>query len=97
MLSAQQALLGFVTPNLRSVSGTLTDEMIAVRYIVDGEIDEGTREELACATTLILADIPHTDFHLKFEEEFVRLDAPNSMRGMKLELQFFERFEPPEN
>ncbi|MFJ6023868.1 hypothetical protein ACIQC9_04625 [Brevundimonas sp. NPDC092305] len=94
MLSAQRALLGFVTANVRSVSGALEREAITIRYIIDGEIDDDTREELSCASTLIIADIEPAEYHWKFEEEFVRLDVPASLRGATLALQFFERYEP---
>ena len=94
MLSAQRALLGVITPNVRSVSGAFDDQSITIRYIIDGEIDEDTREELACASTLVIADIGPDESHLRFEVEFVRLDAPETLRGETLPLQFFERHEP---
>ncbi|MCS6625210.1 hypothetical protein N0B44_20055 [Roseibacterium beibuensis] len=94
MLSAQRALLGFITPNVRSISGALDDQSITLRYIIDGEIDEDTREELMCASTLVMADIRPDEYHLRLEEEFVRLDVPATLRGEMLPLQFFERFEP---
>ena len=94
MLSAQRALLGFITPGVRSVSGALDDLSITIRYIIDGEIEEDIREELACASTLVIADIGPADYHLRFEEEFVRIDAPAPLRGRTLPLQFFERHEP---
>ena len=97
MLSAQRALLGFITPNVRSVSGALDGQSITIRYIIDGEVDEDTRDELSCASTVVVADIGPADYHLRFEEEFIRLDAPATLRGEMLPLQFFERHErrPP--
>ena len=94
MLSAQRALLGFITPNVRSVSGALDDQSITIRYIIDGDIDEDIRDELSCASTLVVADIGPADYHLRFEEEFVRLDAPATLRGETRPLLFFERHEP---
>ena len=94
MLSAQKALLGVITPNVRSVSGALDDQSITIRYIIDGEIDEDIHDELSCASVLVIADIGPADYHLRFEEEFLRLDAPATLQGEKLPLQFFERHEP---
>ena len=91
MLSAQRALLGFIRPSVRSVSGSLTEKSIVVRYLVDGEIDEATREDLACASTQIIADL-YPDW--AFEEQFIRLDAPASLRDATLTLHFYERHEP---
>lgn len=91
MASAQRALLGSVTPNVRSVTGSVGDKAIVVRYIVDGEIDEPTREELSCASTRIIADM-HPGW--SFEEEFIRLDAPAPLPGATLALHFYERHEP---
>jgi hypothetical protein len=90
MLSAQRALLGFITPNVRSVSGSLTGKSVLVRYLVDGEIEESTREELACASTQIIADL-HREW--TFEEQFIRLDAPATLRGATLDFHFYERHE----
>ena len=91
MLSAQRALLGFITANVRSVSGNVEGRTISVRYIIDGEIDEETRKELSCASTEVAADMA-ADW--TFDEQFIRLDAPVSLRGQTLPLLAYERFEP---
>ncbi|WP_449252734.1 hypothetical protein [Brevundimonas naejangsanensis] len=91
LLSTQRALLGFITANVRSVSGNIEGQTISIRYIIDGEIDEETREELSCASTEVIADMA---WDWSFEEQFVRLDAPASLRGQTLPLLAYERFEP---
>src|SRR5690606_14000756 len=91
MVSAQRALLGFITPNVRSVTGSLGEQSVVVRYIVHGEIDEPTRDELSSASTQIIADMHHD---WAFEEEFMRLDAPTPLRGATLPFHFYERYEP---
>ena len=91
LLSTQRALLGFITANVRSVSGNVEGRTISIRYIVDGEIDEETREELSCASTEVIAVM---DADWSFEEQFIRLDAPASLRGQTLPLLAYERFEP---
>ena len=90
LLSAQHALLGVVTSNLRSVSGSVDGNIVRIRYLIDGEVDEATREELACASTRIIAD---TVRGWMLEEEFVRLDAPASLRGQTLPWLVYERLE----
>ena len=92
LLSTQRALLGFVTANVRSVSGDIAGATVSIRYIIDGEIDDATREELACASTEIVADMPDD---WTFDEQFVRLDAPASLIGQTLPLLAYQRFEPP--
>ena len=93
LLSTQRALLGFITANVRSVSGSVEGKAVVIRYIIDGEIDELTREELACVSAELLADM-YAGW--SFREEFVRLDRPFSLRGQTLSLPAYERFEPVE-
>ncbi|WP_354089421.1 hypothetical protein [Brevundimonas faecalis] len=73
------------------MSGNIEGRTISVRYIIDGEIDEETREELSCASTEVIADMA-ADW--SFEEQFIRLDAPASIRGQTLPLLAYERCEP---
>lgn len=91
LLSTQRALLGFITANVRSVSGEIDGATVSIRYIIDGEIDDVTHEELSCASTEIVADM-HEGW--SFKEEFVRLDAPASLLGQTLTLLAYQRFEP---
>ncbi|MDP3377486.1 MAG: hypothetical protein Q8S53_03910 [Brevundimonas sp.] len=89
-LSAQQALLGAVTPNLRSYSAEIDGELITCQAVFE---EAPTAEEIdliQIVGTLIIADFRDE----KLEEQFV----VNANRTMPKALTYliYQRHEPPE-
>lgn len=60
-LSAQRALLGAITPNIRAVFAELTEEDIQIYFYYDGKVHEDDEETASIVTTEIIAD---------FDDEF---------------------------
>jgi hypothetical protein len=58
LLSLQRALLGSVTPNLRSVVCRWSETEIEIRAIYDGEPSPEEVEEMSMVETNVLADFP---------------------------------------
>jgi hypothetical protein len=79
-LSAQRALLGHVTPPLRSVSISVNELKSAwsIRFVFDGEPSESQLEEAKVATTEILADFPDWDY----SDEFLFIAAPTKIPSL---------------
>jgi hypothetical protein len=90
LLVAQRAILGEITPNVRSVSGALCESLVTVRYILDGEIAEEDRERLACTATEILAA---TEDPWMLEDQFLRVDQPDPLSSHELPLLVYRRHE----
>lgn len=74
-LSAQRALLGHVTPQLRAVSVELDRECrrLTVRFVFDGEPSESVRDAASCAGTEMIADRPDG---WTIDEQIVVCEAP---------------------
>ena len=74
-LSAQRALLGHVTPELRAVSVDVDPQSrrISARFVFDGEVNETVRDAASCAGTEILSDYPEG---WDIDEQFIICPAP---------------------
>ncbi|ENN8378984.1 hypothetical protein ACAX46_004456 [Providencia rettgeri] len=72
-LSAQRALLGVITPNIRAVFVELVENDIQVYFYYDGKIQEDNEETASIATSEIIAD-----FYDEFDINLVikRVDYP---------------------
>lgn len=81
LLSIQRALLGHVTPNIRSVTAAIDDSTITLRWIIDGAIAGDLENDLSAAGAEIAADL---DSH-QIAQEFLRCDAPRPMDEFHLE------------
>ena len=60
-LSAQRALLGAITPNIRAVFAELVEEDIQIYFYYDGQIQDDDEETASIVTSEIIAD---------FDDEF---------------------------
>jgi len=80
-LSAQRALLGQVTPSLRSVSMCWDEAntVIRVRYIFDGAPSDSVKDAALCEGTQIIADFPSP---WTIDEEFVNTPYPEKMEHL---------------
>lgn len=77
-LTAQVALLGNVTPNLRSVCVQVEDHKIFVRFYYDRELSEDDKECAESTMDDIIADL-HTDtdgVETFFDYDFLQLSYP---------------------
>jgi len=63
-LSAQRALLGQVTPNIRQVYVRCRKEMIELMAVLDGETTDDDRQRMEEVTAEILSDFPDIDLIL---------------------------------
>ena len=90
LLAAQRAILGEVTPNVRSVSGDITEPVISVRYIIDGEITEHDRDRLSCTATEIIAA---TLAPWMLDEQIIRVDQSEPISAHELPLLVYRRHE----
>lgn len=63
-LSAQRALLGQITPNIRKIFIRHRGSVIELLPVFDGEISEDDRERMEEATSEILSDFPDIDLIL---------------------------------
>lgn len=82
LLSAQRALLGHVTPQLRAVSvdADPNRQQLAIRFVFDGEPSESVREAASCAATEMIADYPDP---WTIDEEHVVCPAPAQMEHLR--------------
>lgn len=77
-LSAQRALLGNVTPNLRAVCVNVEENVISAVFYCDKEISEEEFELYEQVKDQIIADFCNLQ-ELEFSLETVRLDYPKKM------------------
>jgi len=63
-LSAQRALLGQVTPNIRQVYVRYRADMIELLALLDGETTDDDRQRMEEVTSEILSDFPDVDLIL---------------------------------
>ena len=77
-LTAQVALLGNVTPNLRSVCAQIEDHKIFVRFYYDRELSEDDKECAESTMDDIIADLhTHSDeVETFFDYDFLQLGYP---------------------
>ncbi len=87
-LSAQRALLGAVSQNLRHVSCEIESGIISVLFVFDGPISDQDREAASIACAEIVSDFPGN-----ISETYLRIDAPAPYRDKALRLWVFQRME----
>ncbi|WP_257168500.1 hypothetical protein [Bradyrhizobium sp. SRS-191] len=72
-LSLTRALLGEVTPSLRTVQFELVDRNIDIFCIFDGSISEDDRESMSCMETEVMANFPEATVQARC----LRIDLPD--------------------
>ena len=72
-LSAQNVLLGTITPNIRQIWIGLIDRTIQFVVIFDGEISEDDEDNMSCVGTEIISDF----CDLFINEQFLSVSPPN--------------------
>lgn len=73
-LSIQRALLGEITPNIRSVIVNIVEKnKIKLFFFMDGEVTEDTEEEISCIETEVIADFEQS---YTIETIIKRIDFP---------------------
>ena len=72
LLSAQRALLGEITPNIRHIWIGLIDKTIQFIVIFDGEISEDDEDNMSCVGTEIVSDF----YDLFINEQFLSIPYP---------------------
>jgi hypothetical protein len=95
-LSAQRALLGQVTPNMRKAYVRYRADRIELLVVFDGEVSEDDRQRMEEVTSEILSDFPDIDLILASCD---RIDVPEIVRPEPLpgDIVFacvYARFEP---
>lgn len=78
LLSAINALLGAVTPNLRAVTMEISvpEKIVKASFFYDGRISDEDFDTANCALTEIISDFP-PDY--KLEDRIERLDYPTKI------------------
>ena len=91
--SAQIALLGEVTPRLRSVSFDRKGEydMLHARFVFDGEPTEDERDSASCVMGEVLSHFSRN--HIDYREEFVACPRPRKIENLRL-LAYLRNEEP---
>ena len=89
LLSIQRALLGEITPNIRAVTARIDAQAIVLRWIIDGEISDGLRDDLSAVGTEVVAEFSSHEI----AEEFVRCDASHAMNELYLDYLAYARKE----
>lgn len=90
LLSLQRALLGAVSPGLRSVTCGWEGTEIRLQFLCDGEISEDDEETARIAGTEVIADFPSP---WTMTEEIDRYDYPADLRARALPLWAYARKE----
>ena len=85
---AKIAINGAVTPSVRAVTGSIDNDRIIIRAIIDGVLDDQTEENIQIAGTEISAALP--DIPMCYEE-FEQRDAPLPYDDLLLDVVFYER------
>jgi len=91
-LSLQRALLGEVGPNLRAVTCSWEEDCVKIRAIFDGPISDEDTESIGVAATEVVSDLP-SEWNGSFEEEIIRVDAPQTFRDHLLDHVVYMRRE----
>lgn len=80
-LSAQRALLGNVSQNLRGVCVDVSKNIISIHFYYDGSISESDRESSEHAIDQILGDVfdPSLKEKMEFRTPIKRIDYPQKM------------------
>ncbi|WP_061249968.1 hypothetical protein [Leptospira alstonii] len=90
LLSAQRALLGNISPNLRAVSIGFTEQSISIRFYYETQPSEIEYDLVDSITSEILADFDHIN---NIDEEIiVTQEKANQLNG--LNDWIYLRFEP---
>lgn len=75
LLSLQRALLGMVTPDLRSVEVALDGDRVHGLFTYDGEVTDDHREIVGEVEGMVIGDVDD-DVEVRFEIERVTPPAP---------------------
>ena len=76
-LSAQEALLGTITPNIRRILIGMINMTIQFVVIFDGEISEDDEDNMSCVGTEIISDFSEFgDGELLYKEQFISIPYP---------------------
>ena len=76
-LSAQGALLGTITPNIRQIFIGLVEKTVQFVVIFDGEISEDDEDNMSCVGTEIMSDFSEFgDGKLLYNEQFLSIPYP---------------------
>lgn len=94
-LSAQRALLGQISSEIRAVTGSFEHDHVVLRFIFDGPIDPDTEDRLKVVGTEVLADFPW-GYEITQDDEFVRVDSPASLSEHLLRHKLYWRYEGKE-
>lgn len=78
LISAQSALLGIVTSNLRAVTIKVDNDnkFVKVCFFYEGDISDEEFDNFSCAITEIISDFPP---NYQLEEHVERLDMPQKI------------------
>ena len=72
-LSAQRALIGLVTPNIRQIFVRYRPGYIELLAVIDGEVSEDDRQRMEEVTSEIVSDFPDIDLIVA---NCIRIDTP---------------------
>ena len=72
-LSAQRALIGQVTPNIRQIYIRYRPGYIELLAVIDGEVSEDDRQRMEEVTSEIVSDFPDIDLIIA---NCIRIDTP---------------------
>jgi hypothetical protein len=89
LLSAQSALLGNITNNIRCISCDLIGENIVLRAVFDGEVADEDIESMEEAGSQVASHFDDGEVSV----ECVRIDTPNSFVQERLSLLVYQRKE----
>jgi hypothetical protein len=89
LLSAQSALLGNITANVRCVSCDLDSGNIILRAVFDGEVTDVDIQSMEEVGSQMASHFDDGEVNV----ECVRIDAPNSFSRERLSLLVYQRKE----
>lgn len=87
--SAQVAMLGAITPNIRAITCGQKDNTILIRAIFDGPISEDDIERIGDIGGEIVADFVDT----LLDVQCLRIDAPAGFKDQHLDVWVYYRYE----
>lgn len=73
-LSAQSALLGAITQNMRNVAVDIIDSKVYLYFFIDGKVNDSDRENISVIEAEVIADF-EDDFDI--ETIIKRIDYPS--------------------
>ncbi|OTG90594.1 hypothetical protein B9T24_16350 [Acinetobacter sp. ANC 4654] len=91
-ISIQRALLGYLTPDVRSVNIKIIEKIIYLYIVIDGKPSEYWIEAYTMIGTEVIADFSD-EFNI--EENLLQIDYPNLINIPNTELVYL-RYESPD-